>query len=109
MPTKQLTIPGDLQAVSRVPSALLDWRNRGSTVALAGFDPRPLRAPAQPLDQADGGRTKLWQIASPLHCSIIGTCLTTGELRALLRKFKAISVENKSDHDLHSLAVSAVG
>ena len=103
MPLKELTSPGDL----RIPSALFDMRNRGGTAPLVSFDPRPLRAPPQPVDQADGGRTKLWQLAAPLHCSIIGTCLTTGELRALLRKFKATTVENPNDHDLHGLAVSA--
>lgn len=30
------------------------------------------------------GRTKIWELSSNLHCSIIGTCLTGGELRQFL-------------------------
>src|SRR5262245_18756033 len=52
-------------------------------------------------------RTKLWQLSPTLHCSVIGTCLTTGELRVLLRKFNAVRQDNATDHELHSAAVSA--
>lgn len=31
-------------------------------------------------------RLRIWQIAAIFHCSIIGTCLTAGELRQLLGK-----------------------
>jgi hypothetical protein len=39
-------------------------------------------------------RTKIWELTAMLHCSIIGTCLTTGELKALLRKADAAIDEN---------------
>ena len=43
-----------------------------------GLRQRP--APAQ--------RRRIWELAGPLHCSIIGTCLSSDELRRLLRKLK---------------------
>jgi hypothetical protein len=52
-------------------------------------------------------RAKIWELGASLHCSIVGTCLTTGELRALLRKFDVVR-DGTSEHDLHHVAVSAV-
>ena len=53
----------------------------------------PLGAPPPPLhlrdaaQPADGRRrTRIWELASYLHCSIVGTCLSTGELRQVLPK-----------------------
>src|SRR6185369_2763633 len=54
-------------------------------------------------------RTKIWELGTTLHCSIIGTCLSTGELRSLLRKFNATTKENPTDHELHAIAVTAAG
>jgi hypothetical protein len=50
-------------------------------------------------------RTRIWDIHSSLHCSIIGTCLTTGELRRLLVRLKVAGAESADDHDLHMLGV----
>jgi hypothetical protein len=50
-------------------------------------------------------RTKLWEFNSNLHCSIIGTCLSTAELRQLLKKV-GLAPPDSSDHDLHGAAVS---
>jgi hypothetical protein len=50
-------------------------------------------------------RTKLWEFNTNLHCSIIGTCLSTAELRQLLKKVGLAPVDS-SDHDLHGAAVS---
>jgi hypothetical protein len=64
--------------------------------------PLHLRDAAEP---ADGHRrTRIWELASYLHCSIIGTCLSTGELRSTLRK-SGFVVEGVTDHDLHGQAV----
>ena len=30
------------------------------------------------------GRARIWELNSHLHCSIIGTCMSAGELRRLL-------------------------
>src|SRR5215469_13459553 len=50
-------------------------------------------------------RTKLWEFNTNLHCSIIGTCLSTAELRQLLKKL-GLAPPDSSDHDLHSAAVT---
>ncbi len=108
--------------------SMKEWSgSNGPAVALRAVVPRPtasgyvsatavlktvplaLRLPATPADQSEGGRTKIWQLAAALHCSIVGTCLTTGELKALLRKFNAGTAEATTDHELHGIAVAAVG
>jgi hypothetical protein len=53
-------------------------------------------------------RAKLWEFNTNLHCSIIGTCLSTSELRQLLNKV-GLAPAVSSDHDLHSAAVSLAG
>src|SRR5258706_12312427 len=50
--------------------------------------------------------TRLWDLHPSLHCSIIGTCLTTTELRQILRKAGFSGIEKSSDHDLHGKAVA---
>jgi hypothetical protein len=50
-------------------------------------------------------RTRIWDLHSSLHCSIIGTCLTTGELRRLLVRLKVAGADTAGDHDLHMLGV----
>ncbi len=49
-------------------------------------------------------RTKIWELSNHLHCSIVGTCLSTGELRQVLSK-AAMTVAGASDHDLHGQGV----
>jgi hypothetical protein len=51
-------------------------------------------------------RTKLWELNATVHCSIIGTCLTTAELRKLMGKIAGKDVAHFSDHDLHADGVS---
>lgn len=53
-------------------------------------------------------RTKIWEFNTNLHCSIVGTCLSTGELRHVLKKLGLASPEC-SDHELHGAAVSLAG
>jgi Uncharacterized protein conserved in bacteria (DUF2325) len=50
-------------------------------------------------------RTKIWEMHNTLHCSIVGTCLSTGELRRLLIRLKVAGVQTASDHDVHMLGV----
>lgn len=49
-------------------------------------------------------RTKIWELSNHLHCSIVGTCLSTGELRQVLSK-AGMAVDGASDHDLHGQGV----
>jgi hypothetical protein len=53
-------------------------------------------------------RAKIWDFNTNLHCSIIGTCLSTGELRQVLRKL-GLATGDCSDHDLHRTAVTLAG
>jgi hypothetical protein len=53
-------------------------------------------------------RTKIWELNTNLHCSIIGTCLSTAELRPILRKL-GLAPPDSTDHELHGAAVSLVG
>ena len=53
-------------------------------------------------------RTKIWEFNGNLHCSIIGTCLSTGELRQVLKKLD-LAPPGSSDHDLHGTAVLVAG
>jgi hypothetical protein len=50
-------------------------------------------------------RARIWELNSHLHCSIIGTCLTAGELRRLLVRLKIAGIETADEHELHMLGV----
>lgn len=54
-------------------------------------------------------RLKTWDLASMFHCSIVGTCLTTSELRQVLAKVGDIDAKTATDHALHSRGVRAAG
>lgn len=55
------------------------------------------------------GRAKTWEISSHFHCSIIGTCLTAGELRQVLIKVGEDDARSAGDHALHSRGVWLAG
>jgi hypothetical protein len=50
-------------------------------------------------------RTRLVDLDSHLHCSIIGTCLSTNELRKLVPKFTDLDKQHASDLEIHHAAV----
>jgi hypothetical protein len=50
-------------------------------------------------------RAKIWEFNTNLHCSIIGTCLSTRELRQLLNKL-GVAPPGSTDHELHGAAVT---
>jgi hypothetical protein len=56
--------------------------------------------------QAQIRRTRIWEFSTKLHCSIIGTCLSTAELRHVLEKVKVNGAATASDHDLHCMGVT---
>jgi hypothetical protein len=64
-----------------------------------------------PLVMADakGRRSKIWDIAPTLHCSIIGTCLSAAELRQFFIKHGDADAKAASDHTLHASGVRAAG
>lgn len=55
------------------------------------------------------GRDRLWDLPPNLHCSVIGTCLTAGDLRQMFAKLNQPDARSASDHVLHGRAVLAAG
>lgn len=67
--------------------------------------PSPLLDFAQEIELAKPSRrTRIWDLSHHIHCSIVGTCLTTGELRLVLVR-TGLVVDGASDHELHSKGV----
>ena len=50
-------------------------------------------------------RARLAELGGHLHCSIIGTCLSTHELRRLVPKFTGLDRRDASDLEIHHAAV----
>jgi hypothetical protein len=50
-------------------------------------------------------RTRLADLDAHLHCSIIGTCLSTHELRKLVPKYAPLDSQRASDLEIHHTAV----
>jgi uncharacterized protein DUF2325 len=69
--------------------------------AAAPFDESALPAPRR--------RTPIWDMHHSVHCSIVGTCLSAGELRRLLIKLGVQGAASADDHDLHKQAVTLAG
>jgi hypothetical protein len=54
-------------------------------------------------------RTRLWEFGTNLHCSIVGTCLSTAELRQVLGKIGLKEAATASEHDVHASGVLVAG
>jgi hypothetical protein len=54
-------------------------------------------------------RSKIWELAQTLHCSIIGTCLSNAELRHVLVRLKVPGADVADEHELHVLGVTLAG
>jgi hypothetical protein len=54
-------------------------------------------------------RASIWGLHHSLHCSIIGTCLSSADLRRLLIRLKVQGVEVADDHEVHMLGVVLAG
>lgn len=78
-------------------------RVQGPSTSARTFDYRTI-PPALIKREAAPRRTKIWEFGANLHCSIIGTCLSTAELRQILRK-AGVPTADCSDHELHKVAV----
>jgi len=73
-----------------------------ASVAAASLAARNVVAKAPSISKR---RSQIWDLHNSLHCSIIGTCLSTGELRQLLVRLKVLGAESADEHDLHKLGV----
>ncbi|WP_147154452.1 DUF2325 domain-containing protein [Reyranella soli] len=75
------------------------------------LSPLPLRMIEPQLDLASQGRarrTRIWELSNHLHCSIVGTCLSTAELRQVVAK-TGPAADGSSEHDLHHRGVTLAG
>src|SRR5580692_1319485 len=73
---------------------------------LAPLPPQLVKRPAgEEHEDPSTRRTRIWEFSQNLHCSIIGTCLSTGELRQTLTRL-GLAQSDWTDHDLHHKAVS---
>lgn len=68
-----------------------------TTACCSEAEPRP--------DGTGSRRSKLSELESKFHCSIIGTCLSTTELRKLVPRFADVDRVRSSDLDIHHQAV----
>jgi hypothetical protein len=78
------------------------------TIPLSALPPELVTRGVVEAEPDPARRTKIWEFNTNLHCSIIGTCLSTSELRQVLRKLDR-APPNASDHDLHGIAVTMAG
>jgi hypothetical protein len=68
--------------------------------------------PHAPFDIPSGQparRSRIWELADTLHCSIIGTCLSNAELRHVLVRLNLTGAEAADDHELHVIGVTLAG
>lgn len=54
-------------------------------------------------------RARLSELSPGLHCSIIGTCLSTGELRQIMGKVLGRDLKELNDHEVHTEGVRQAG
>jgi hypothetical protein len=67
----------------------------------------PRRPPLEAVEPSRQ-RTRIWDLHHSLYCSIIGTCLTTAELRAILLRLDDHGAQTADDHGIHQLGVKLV-
>jgi hypothetical protein len=91
-----------LTSVFRTADAKPAWAPGASPVALSA--PRDAAVRSTPPCKR---RTQIWELHTSLHCSIIGTCLSSAELRRLLLRLEVQVAAD--DHDLHQLGVLLAG
>jgi len=77
---------------------------RTTSLEFDGRSASEWRAPAAPTR-----RGKIWDLADTLHCSIVGTCLSTVELRHVLVRLKVKGAEAADEHQVHMLGVMLAG
>jgi hypothetical protein len=92
---------------SLVSPALAGPLSRGSL--LQGAPRAVARELEELLARPPRQRSKLWEFAANLHCSIIGTCLSTAELRQVLLKISHKEAGGATEHDVHASAVLIAG
>jgi hypothetical protein len=69
----------------------------------------PDAKPAEFVPPASRKRTAIWEMHHTVHCSIVGTCLSSAEIRRLLIKLGVHGADTADDHDLHKRGVALAG
>ena len=92
-PNTRMTLPRMDAVEAESPTSFMS--------TLSGF------ASTVPGETAARQRRKLWEFSAHLHCSIVGTCLSTMELRKIVAKCKELSLKDLSDLSVHEVAVRA--
>ncbi|TVR97561.1 MAG: DUF2325 domain-containing protein [Rhodospirillales bacterium] len=77
---------------------MADWHTAGPRLPLPGD---PIVTLRQRRDNDASGRRKLWQLDPRLHCSVIGTCLSLGDLRRIARKVGVVFAADATDYQVH--------
>ena len=94
-------IPTNFRAATALPPLIkLDRR---TDVLLRTPAPCDVASPQTPR------RSRIWELAETLHCSIIGTCLSNAELRHALARLGVNGIEAADDHELHVVGVMLAG
>ncbi len=102
---------------SRAPDMLSSIFSTGRTPAVAAFPRGMIPMKARAPDDAPGEftppaakrRTSIWDMHHSVHCSIVGTCLSSAELRRLMIKLGVHGADTADDHDLHKQGVTIAG
>ncbi len=66
---------------------------------------QPSFARPEPVAPEERQRDRIWELAETLHCSIVGTCLSTADGRSLLAKLGIADARTMSEHRLHGEVV----
>lgn len=88
---------------NEAPSAPNLTPSRGNRDALPGRagDDHETADETNPETSGRARRRRLWEIDGRLHCSIIGTCLTLGDLHRIERRLKIEPLKGATDFQVH--------
>lgn len=90
---KPIGLPEQGQSAARPDGDLL------FSTALDAAAAQPRRKPSKQ------GRVCIWEQWDAVHCSIIGTCLTTGDLLGIARRLRLELAEGTTEYDVHGYFV----
>jgi hypothetical protein len=93
--------------LSDAPAIRTRAKSSGACCPCSGARARGRRRTKAP-DEAGARRRRLWELDPTLHCSIIRTCLTTGELVEIVRRIvrgESLTIATSSDHEVHGHGV----
>src|SRR5437870_1437745 len=98
--------------MSEAGLAIAIRKDSDASVLLRPIDLRPIDLQAIPpalvRRESAPRRIKIWEFNTNLHCSIIGTCLSSADLRQIVKKC-GMACQNCTDHELHGIAVTLAG